>query len=192
MRPGGLADVNDPEEELFIAVREGRAGAWENLVKRYAALVYAVPRQMGLAAADAEEVSQATWMVVHRHLGLIRKPRSLAHWLITTASREAWKLGRNRRRRERIESAGSRSAGPEIESDPAELLARLEEAELIRAALDELPERCSRLLRALYLEGESSYRDVGKALGMPQGSIGPTRIRCLAQLARILERRVET
>src|SRR5262245_14474790 len=162
------------------------------MVERYAALVYAVPRKMGLSSADAEEVSQATWMIVHRHLHLIQKPRSLAHWLITTASREAWKLRRMRSRQERIESASARIRSEQQVEDPAELLVRLEQMELIRGALDELPPRCVELLRALYMaSGETSYRDVGKELGMPQGSVGPTRIRCLAHLARILEPRLK-
>lgn len=183
--------VSDPEAELFSNVREGRAGAWESLVERYAALVYAVPRQMGLAPADAEEVSQATWMIVHRHLHHIQKPQSIAHWLITTASREAWKLRRTRSRQERLETTSARIHGDREEEDPAELLERLEQSELIRNALNELPARCMELLRALYMtKGETSYREVGKELGMPQGSVGPTRIRCLAHLARILEPRL--
>jgi len=185
--------VGDSEAELFLDVREERPGAWNRLVERYAALVHSVPRQMGLSSADSEEVSQVTWMTVHRHLFLIEKPRSLAHWLITTASREAWKLRQARHRREQIESGGARAEVSDQGSDPAEILERLEEVELIRAALDELPERCAELLRALYLgEGERSYRDVGQELGMPQGSIGPTRMRCLAHLAQILEPRLRS
>ena len=181
--------MSSPEAELFTQVREGRAGAWERLVERYAALVYAVPRQLGLSAVDSEEVSQTTWMIVHRHLHLIEKPRSLAHWLITTASREAWKLQRTRSRRERIEAAGVRVSN-DSEGDPAEIVERLEQVQLVRDALDELPVRCAQLLRALYLSSrEMSYREVGEALGMPQGSVGPTRMRCLAHLVRILEPR---
>ena len=179
------------DAELFFGVREGRNGAWEKLVERYAALVYAVPRRMGLSLADAEDVSQATWMIVHRHLHLIEKPRSLAHWLITTASREAWKLQRSRSRRERLEAGSARILSDQPEGDPVELLERLEQAELIRDALDELPAHCTELLRALYLDSrERSYQEVAKALGRPQGSIGPTRLRCLAHFARILEQRL--
>ena len=183
--------MKDSDEDLFLGVRQGHTGAWERLVERYAALVYAVPRQMGLSSADAEEVSQATWMIVHRHLHLIEKPRSLAHWLITTASRETWKLRRIRRRRERLEAASARIEPDALDDDPAQLLERMEQAELVRAAIEELPPRCAGLLRALYLDpGETSYRETGASLGMPQGSVGPTRMRCLAQLARILEPRL--
>ena len=179
------------EAELFLRVREGRSGAWEKFVERYAALVYAVPRQMGLSRADAEEVSQSTWMIVHRHLHLIEKPHSLANWLITTASRECWRLERIRSRRERTEAASVRTRSGEPEDDPAEVLERLEQTELVREALGELPDRCVELLRALYLDSRAkNYHEVGKALRMPVGSIGPTRMRCLAHLARILEPRL--
>ena len=183
--------MSNSEEELFLGVREGRGGAWEKLVEHYAPLVYAVPRQLGLSAADAEEVSQSTWMIVHRHLRMIAKPGSLANWLITTASRETWKLQRARSRRERIEAAGATARSDPSEDDPAKILERLERAQLVREALDELPARCAKLLRALYLGSrDASYQEVGAALAMPPGSIGPTRIRCLAHLARILEPRV--
>ena len=86
----------ETEEQLFEAVRAGDPGAWERLVERYAALVLSVPRRMGLSAADCDEVFQATWITLHQHGKLIRKPSSLPSWIITTARREAWRLERAR------------------------------------------------------------------------------------------------
>ena len=45
-----------------------------------------------------------------------------------------------------------------------------------------LPERCRALLRVIAFADRPDYAELSKALGMPQGSIGPTRGRCLAKL----------
>ena len=50
------------------------------------------------------------------------------------------------------------------------------------AAVDELPERCRRLLRVVAFENRPDYARLATDLGMPVGSIGPTRGRCLAKL----------
>jgi len=50
-----------------------------------------------------------------------------------------------------------------------------------------LSERCKRLLRMLMADEEPSYDEVGAALGMPIGSIGPTRIRGLDRLRATAE-----
>ena len=49
-----------------------------------------------------------------------------------------------------------------------------------------LSERCQGLLRLVVAEPGLSYANVARALGIPVGSIGPTRGRCLEQLRRLL------
>ena len=55
---------------------------------------------------------------------------------------------------------------------------------LLRAALAELPEADQRLLALLLRDPPLSYAEIGDILGMPPGSIGPTRQRCLRRLSR--------
>jgi DNA-directed RNA polymerase specialized sigma24 family protein len=57
------------------------------------------------------------------------------------------------------------------------------------SALATLPERSRLLLRVLMADPPPSYDEVADALGMPRGSIGPTRARSLARLREILEER---
>lgn len=144
---------------------------------------------MGLSHADAADVCQATWLTLFQHVELIRKPGSIPSWIITTASREAWKLRRANNDREHKEAHGGR--GPEASSTdlPSEVIERLEKTQIVRDGIEELDARCHRLLGELYLnDPPKSYQEVADALGMPLGSIGPVRIRCLAKLAGILER----
>ena len=57
-----------------------------------------------------------------------------------------------------------------------------DEGDRLWAAVDGLPERCRRLLRIVAFENRPDYRELATELGMPVGSIGPTRGRCLAKL----------
>ena len=51
----------------------------------------------------------------------------------------------------------------------------------------QLPERCQALLRVIAFADRPDYAAVAKSLGMPVGSIGPTRGRCLAKLRSLLD-----
>jgi RNA polymerase sigma factor (sigma-70 family) len=183
---------------LLREVQAGAPGAWDALVGHYERLVLAVPRQMGLSDADAEEVFQATWLALFEQIALIRQPGALGSWIITTAQRQCWRVQRRAQRRR--EQTGLESQAAELPAGgpaPAELAERLERQALVRDALAELRPRCRDLLVRLFLEaGErggseaSSYAEIARELRMPVGSIGPTRGRCLQELARLLEGRL--
>lgn len=183
---------------LLRDVQAGAPGAWDALVGRYERLVLAVPRQMGLSDTDAEEVFQATWLALFEQIALIRQPGALGSWIITTAQRQCWRVQRRAQRRR--EQTGLEAQAAELPAGgpaPAELAESLERQALVREALAELRPRCRDLLERLFLEvGEgagpeaSSYAEIARDLRMPVGSIGPTRGRCLQELARLLEGRL--
>jgi DNA-directed RNA polymerase specialized sigma24 family protein len=56
----------------------------------------------------------------------------------------------------------------------------------LRRAIDTMGERCRRLLRVLMATPPPSYASVSETLGVPIGSIGPTRQRCLRRLREIV------
>jgi RNA polymerase sigma factor (sigma-70 family) len=56
---------------------------------------------------------------------------------------------------------------------------------VLRHALEVLNPRERRLVELLLADPEVSYRQIGAALGMPIGSIGPTRQRCFGRLRRV-------
>jgi RNA polymerase sigma factor (sigma-70 family) len=179
---------SDPD--LVAACLAGEAQAWSALVARYADLVFGLARQAGLDPARSQDVVQDVHVALWKSLPRLKSAERLLPWIVTTARREAWRVSRRGRAataRERESSRRETAGGP----SPGAGLEALEEEQAVREALAALDERCRRLLRALYFEGgaEAGYDELAERLGIPRGSIGPTRGRCLARLkAEVLAR----
>lgn len=180
--PEGRVSGDDPVAELLERAAAGSQDAWNEVVRRYERLVWSVARAHRLDAADAADAVQTTWLRLVEHLGAIHEPERLAAWLATTARRESLRLA-GRRRREQGQGDDDELAvipddGVDVE---ASLLASERDATLLRA-LRRLDDRCQRLLRVLSASPPPRYEAVAEAFGMPIGSIGPTRGRCLQRL----------
>ena len=162
--------------------------AWNALVEKYARLVYSVPFRYGLAVPDAEEVFQTVWTKVVEKLSTLRDVTKLSSWLITTASRESWRLIRGRQTARVKTSPVSADQIELLSPDPSiEAVQLLEEQQLVHEALKQMPDRWRHLLWHLYYDPlEPSYKDVASHLGIPVGSVGPQRARCLKKLKGIL------
>ena len=157
--------------------------AWRQLVARFNTMVWAVARAHRLNHADAADVSQTTWLRLAENLTALRDPARLPGWLATTARRESLRVLAARRREEPAElpdEPDSLASAPE-----SHVLTEDRDARLWQA-FDQLSERCQQVLRLLSSAPELSYAEVGTALGIPVGSIGPTRGRCLQTLRRVL------
>jgi DNA-directed RNA polymerase specialized sigma24 family protein len=64
----------------------------------------------------------------------------------------------------------------------------MEEQQIVRMLVESLDERCAQLLTLLFYRPDSApYAEIAAKLGIPEGSIGPTRARCLQKLRRLLE-----
>lgn len=166
--------------ELVECAAHGDAAAWEEIVDRYAGLVWAVTRGYGLSRADAADVSQTTWLRLAEHLDRIRDPESIGAWLATTARHEALRLVRVKARHVAMDAVHEAV----VDTDPDERLIREERYHELWRALEALPPPCKTLLRVLCAEPPPSYAEVSAALSMPIGSIGPTRNRCLDRLRK--------
>ncbi|HWF42091.1 MAG TPA: sigma-70 family RNA polymerase sigma factor [Acidothermaceae bacterium] len=176
--------------ELLAAAGAGDSTAWDALVERYARLVWAVARGFALSAADAADVSQTTWLRLVEHLGRLREPEHLGGWLAATARHECLRILRKNGR----EVVGV-DADIDVESGeptPEAVILDNERDRLLWQSLGEISQRCQVLLRALATTPPPSYQDVSAALGMPVGSIGPTRARCLDHLKKRLDLHVGT
>lgn len=174
--PAARAYASDPG--LVRACLDGDDGAWEELVDRYGRLVYAIPRRMGLSEADADDIFQNVFARLLRHLPKLRDQTRLSAWLITTTRRESWRLGKAARRHDDLDESFADDA-----AEPDEGLAQAEREEAVRQAMRRLDDRCRRLLTALFLDpAPAAYDAVAARLGMPLGSIGPTRARCFRKL----------
>ena len=160
----------------------GDRDAWNGLVDEFSGLVWAIARSHRLSDDDAADVSQTTWCKLVEHLGRLKQPGRVGAWLVTTARRESLAC---RPRAARVTPWGDNP--PEIDDGGDRHDARLLREErdgALWAAFTRLDERDRALLRLTVTEPAPCYSEVGAALGMPVGSIGPTRGRALERLRR--------
>ena len=181
------------DRELLMACRAGDESSWEVLVERYQRLIYAIPRRAGLNEDQASEVFQEVFATLLQKLNDITEPDRLHAWLVTTARRKTWRLIS----KERLLRHGTTDEERDDELAavvdyaplPDETLVRLEDQHRIRTALLALDERCQKLLTLLYYRPEPpSYAEIAEAFGTSEGSIGPTRARCLKKMMQMLEK----
>jgi RNA polymerase sigma factor (sigma-70 family) len=183
------------DEELLLACRRGDGAAWETLVNRYQRLIYAIPRRAGMDEDAAAEVFQEVFTTLFEKIDDIEQPERLHAWLVTTARRKTWRLisrdrfARNYARDDEDDADAELNALPDNAPLPDEVLVQLEEQHRVRAALADLDERCRKLLTLLFYRAEPpSYAEIAQETGTREGSIGPTRARCLQKLMRLLEK----
>lgn len=164
---------------LEAAVRRDEL-AWNALVSRYAALVKSVARSYRLNVRDAEDVNQTVWLRLVEHVGEIRTPEALPKWIVTTTRHESLRVIRARARMSLVDRVVD-TADEAADTAETELL-RAERDQAVRDGLAELEPKRRELLELLSTDPPISYRDISRRLGMPVGSIGPSRARSLARL----------
>ncbi len=172
-------------DALFLAARHGDRDALSELVRRLTPMLWQVARAQGLDREAAVDVVQTTWLELLGSLSGIRNPTALVAWLVTVTKREAWRVrraGRSEHVQEDAVFLEMRDSG----AGPAEQVVDGDRRARLWAAVDQLPERCRTLLRVVAFVRRPDYAAVGRALGMPVGSVGPSRGRCLAKLRRLL------
>ena len=181
---------------LVARCRQGDAAAWRSLVKRHQRLVYAIVMRLGLDEHGAADVFQTVFARLVQHLPRITDPSRLQGWIAVTAKREAL-LQLRRGRRTVSMSRDNDNDRDDDASDwdlidesprPGEALDELQQLAGLRRALDQLDERSRTLLLLLFrADGEKvAYEDVARQLGLPIGSIGPTRARCLEKMCKLM------
>jgi RNA polymerase sigma factor (sigma-70 family) len=167
---------------LVAAAAGGDPGAWNAIVDRYLPLVCSVTRAHRLSRRDAEDVNQTVWLRLVEHLDDIREPRALPGWITTTARRECLRLIRAGHRELPVDPLSD--VAIEVTDDigvDAELL-RAERHQALRDGLAELAPADRRLLLLLVADPPLGHREISELLGIPIGSIGPTRARILERL----------
>lgn len=176
---------DDPHVVALVTRAAGSdQDAWNELVERYSPLVWTICLRYELSNHDIEDVGQTVWLLLVEQLGKLREPAALPGWLATTTHRECL----------RVVTAARRSQQRGMKLDDGDQFvddAMIEEEILIaernatlRAAFAELPSHCRQLLAMLFADPPRSYSEISATLGIPVGSIGPQRARCLERLRR--------
>ena len=190
--PGESSLVDDPA--LVEACLGGDSEAWEALVLKYQRLIYSIPIRAGFSPVDAADIFQSVCLKLFEKLSTLRNQQKIASWLITTTSRECWRVIERRRRetgpsiydQDYEQDIVNRLASEEPLADQRRIA--FERQQIVRGAIDALSERCRQLIKLLfYSTEEPSYADIARQIKVPLNSIGPTRARCLQKLKRILE-----
>jgi RNA polymerase sigma factor (sigma-70 family) len=176
---------NQPVAGLVTRAKNGDDRAWDALVKSYAPLIWSICRRHQLDRADAEDVGQYVWLKMVDQLGNVRDPAALPGWLATTTRRECARALRATRRLPAAGQVLEASSIPDPQAVTAEQeLLRAERHAALRDALACLPPGCQRLLALLTADPPVPYAQISAELGIPVGSIGPARSRCLQKLRR--------
>jgi RNA polymerase sigma factor (sigma-70 family) len=182
--------VADLDRDLIRRCQQGNEGAWQQVLNKYERLVYSIPLRYGLSREEAADIAQNTFTILIESLDTLSEDSRLGAWLATVTRRHTWRLlERNRREvaSEGLDGADLVERAVLLGKSNADSVEHWELTEFLDTGLSQIGEPCRRLLLALYFEPEpSSYAEVGARLGMPIGSIGPTRARCLKRLRRVL------
>lgn len=184
--------MDDSDLQLVADCRRGDQLAWEKLVRRYQRLIYAIPRRAGLTEDQAAEIFQDVFTTLFEKLNDIEDPERLQAWLVTTTRRRTLRTISQMPEKPRPDESGDEvtNAAATMRDQsplPDEQMLILEDQHRIHLAVLQLDERCQTLVRLLFYQPEPpSYAEVAKVLGVPEGSIGPTRAHCLGKLLRIL------
>lgn len=167
---------------LFAEYRSGAEANMAELVKILTPILWHTARSARLDAATAEDVLQNVWLTLVRKADSITEPLAVLQWLVVTTKRESWRVARTQAkvRPEDMETSGTadRESGELVEDE----VLRGDTEHRLWQHVEALPERCRALLKVIAFADRPDYAELAKALGMPQGSIGPTRGRCLAKL----------
>jgi RNA polymerase sigma factor (sigma-70 family) len=192
---GTVTTQDEPREPMEAALDAGQLvkraaagdrGAWEGLVDKYARLIWAITRDFKLGESDAADVAQATWLRLLEHIDRIEYPDRVGSWIAATARNECL---RSLAARKRVVLAHDEVTLDRVASSDAEVDAGLlaaERAVVVREAVSRLPHRWQQLMELLMSDPPVSYIEISDRLGLPVGSIGPTRRRCLARLQVLL------
>jgi RNA polymerase sigma factor (sigma-70 family) len=184
-----------PEKNIDTAVVAGlvrRAAAgdrrsWERLVEQFERLVWSITADFRLTESDAADVVQTTWLRLLEHIDRIQHPDRVGSWLAATARNECLRSLAARKRVILTQDDEGLTGVVATEPEVDQRILADERDLLVRDALSRLPRRSQRLLELLMADPPTSYAEISNEIGLPVGSIGPTRGRCLAQLRVLLQ-----
>jgi RNA polymerase sigma factor (sigma-70 family) len=166
---------------LFAAYRDGDEAKMAELVALLTPILWHTVRAQRLDRDSAEDVLQTTWLALVRSSATIADSQAVLQWLIVSARREAWRVVK---RSDRVEV--KEFADDDVVTRPADgpeqVLLRADGDSRLWQHIEQLPEKCRELLRVIAFADRPDYAAIATSLGMPMGSIGPTRGRCLGKL----------
>jgi RNA polymerase sigma factor (sigma-70 family) len=167
--------------KIVRAAVRGDERAWERLTEEFTPMIRGIARRHRLASFDQDDVVQRTWMALVRHIDHLQQPSSIGGWLATTARNESVRVIRQRAREIPCEDVTERQ--PAQDQD-VHLMLEEERRDAVRTVAASVSPHQRALLAVLSVEPALSYEEVSERLGIPVGSIGPTRQRVIARMRK--------
>ena len=174
-----------PITELVTRARRGDKQAWDEIVERYAPLIWSICWQYRLGDADAEDVGQMVWLHLVDHLDDLRDPAALPRWLATTTRRQCFRVREAAARLPHYRAAygrgqhgGHRRGAGRPGADPGRAPRRAAQGDVRPTS------GCRELMALLTTDPPVPSAEISARLGIRIGSIGPSRSRCLARMRR--------
>ena len=157
---------------------EGDQEAWKELVIDYEGLIFSIAlRDCGDSEA-ADDILQQVCLELYQRLHEVRNSANLPAWIVTMTRRKSCDYSRARVPTEVLDDSSV---------DSEDIFAGIERQHTLERAVASLPERNRRLIQMMYMSGQRyTYEEIADVLGMPVASIGPTRIRSLQKLRKLL------
>lgn len=175
-RPAGSADKTASSAEAQAAET---LAVVEQLVRDHHAELYRYAYRLTGAVADAEDLTQQTFLIAQTSIPHLRDGAAARKWLFTVL-RNTWL--KSRRKRQPTPAA---SLEIDVDSVPQELPTEEIDQEGLQTALDQLPEEFKLVLLLFYFE-ECSYQEIAQRLDIPPGTVMSRLSRAKSHLRRKL------
>lgn len=183
-----ISENNEAEISAELLIKRCLAGdedGWQEFFDRYGRLIYATAIRFGFSASESDEIFQEVSLEIVNGLATVQKPDSLPSWLITVTRRTCIRRFKQQKQPTIPLDEYEFSDFATIDEDVIERVDRTEERILLYRAMEQLGDKCQKLLTEIFFSSESvSYAEVSAKLDMPIGSIGPTQKRCIDQLRK--------
>lgn len=167
--------VEDPDRELVQRWQGGDESAFEELIRRHENRVYRLLYRMMGSREDAEDLTQETFLSLHRHGHRFRAESRFSTFVYRVAANAALNrrrsLGRGRARMEKLKTR--QAAGDHLPSsprDPEDSTLGVELSEHVRSALDELSPSLRMPVILYDIEG-LAYGEIARVLGIAEGTV---------------------
>lgn len=181
----GSGECRNNDDALVQRIKDGDRDAWNELVARLTPLLWSIARRHGLSSHDASDAVQLTWLRCLEHIDQLSQAAALIAWLATICRRESMRLAARLGREEPLPEIDESLVWPPPSdwlSDPHEQVVRRERSRGLRRAVAGLPPRPRSVLEAMLDRSDDGYAELSQRLGIPIGSLGPTRQRALEKL----------
>jgi len=177
------APAHSPEE-LVAGIRAGDESVWRAMSEQCEPLLRWLARLHGLSAEDAGDAIQLTWLRCLEHIDQLTNADKLNSWLVTICRRECIRLATKARREVPLSAPDMEQLidTRREEGDPCTEATLRDQYDRLYQAVMALPGRQRTILVELLRRDDQSYLDLSRRLGLPVGSIGPTRQRAFSRL----------